>query len=256
MKKILIIIVAVVLSACCEQTQSTKQADGDSLSVPQEVEQTSVQAFEEKQEVVDSMSVPQGVEQSSAQYVDLGLSVKWATCNVGAKSSWEYGNYYAWGETKPKKTYDWSTYKYCCYGSDITLTKYCTKSSNGTVDNKTVLEKSDDVAYATFGGKWRMPTEAEWTELRTKCNWTWVTYNGVTGYKVEASNGNSIFLPAAGCRYESSIYDPVVNGYYWSSSLYESDPNGAWGVIFDSYDVLRVNGFRYYGQSVRLVHGS
>ncbi len=95
MKKILIIIVAVVLSACCEQTQSTKQADGDSLSVPQEVEQTSVQAFEEKQEVVDSMSVPQGVEQSSAQYVDLGLSVKWATCNVGAKNPYEKGNYYS-----------------------------------------------------------------------------------------------------------------------------------------------------------------
>ena len=155
----------------------------------------------------------------SAGIVDLGLSVKWATCNVGASKPEEYGDYFAWGETEPKSTYDWSTYKYC-NGSALSLTKYNTKSNYGIVDNKTTLELSDDAARANWGGSWRMPTAAELTELRLQCIWTWTTQNGVNGYKVTSkSNGNSIFLPATGYRYVSSHYEAGSGGYYWSSSL-------------------------------------
>jgi hypothetical protein len=131
------------------------------------------------------------------EYVDLGLSVKWATCNVGATKPEEYGDYFAWGETTPKDAYDWSTYKWC-NGGPSTQTKYCTNSSYGTVDNKTTLDLSDDAACANWGGSWRMPTRAEQDELRNNCTWTWTTQNGVNGYKVTGTNGNSIFLPAAG----------------------------------------------------------
>ena len=186
------------------------------------------------------------------EYVDLGLSVKWATCNIGASKPEEYGNYYAWGETETKSLYTWSTYKHC-NGSYDTQTKYCTDSDYGTVDNKTTLDKSDDVAYTTLGGKWRMPTDAEWTELRTQCNWTWVTYSGVKGYKVEASNGNSIFLPAAGSRDGSNLSDVGSYGSYWSSSLGESNLGRAWDVYFGSSGVYRDLNRRYVGQSVRPV---
>ena len=94
------------------------------------------------------------------------MSVKWATCNVGATKPEEYGDYFAWGETDPKSTYDWSTYKYC-NGSSSTLTKYNTDNSQGTVDNKTTLDLSDDAARANWGDSWRMPTDAELTELRS-----------------------------------------------------------------------------------------
>lgn len=152
------------------------------------------------------------------EYVDLGLSVKWATCNVGADSPEDYGDYFAWGETKPKSTYDWSNYKWC-QGSRHTITKYCTDSYFGTVDNKTQLDLSDDAAHVNWGGSWRMPTIDELIELEQKCSWTWTTRNGVEGYKV-SRNGNSIFLPAAGYRDYSSLYEASWEGYYWSSSLY------------------------------------
>ena len=187
------------------------------------------------------------------EYVDLGLSVKWATCNVGATKPEEYGDYFAWGETEPKSTYDWSTYKWC-NGSYDTQTKYCTSSSIGTVDNKTTLDLSDDAARANWGGSWRMPTKAEQNELRTECTWTWTTENGVNGYKVTSkSNGNSIFLPAAGYRYDSSLSSAGSCGYYWSSSLYTDTPSHAYELTFYSSYVLRGSRHRYSGLSVRPV---
>ena len=187
------------------------------------------------------------------EYVDLGLSVKWATCNVGANKPEDYGDYFAWGETKPKSTYNWSTYKWC-RGSYDTQTKYNTSSSYGTVDNKKTLELSDDAARANWGGSWRMPTDAEWTELREKCKWTLTTQNGVKGYKVTSkSNGNSIFLPAAGYRYGSSLDSAGSYGDYWSSSLYTDSPYLAWGVDFNSSNVVRDRNDRYFGFSVRPV---
>jgi len=192
------------------------------------------------------------------EYVDLGLSVKWATCNIGASKPEEYGSYYAWGETSTKSTYDWSTYKYC-NGSYDTQTKYCTISSYGKVNSKTTLEKSDDVAYTTLGGSWRMPTDAEWKELIIQCKWTWKSKNGVDGYEVKASNGNSIFLPAAGYRYVSGLSNAGSGGLFWSSSLGDSYPDGAWYMSFNYNYVGMNNGYRnrdgdrYYGLSVRPV---
>ena len=186
-------------------------------------------------------------------YVDLGLSVKWATCNVGASKPEDYGDYFAWGETTAKTTYSWSTYKYC-NGSYNTLTKYNNSSSYGSVDNKTVLDKEDDAAAVNWGGAWRMPTKAEQDELREQCTWTWTTQNGVNGYKVTSkSNGNSIFLPAAGDRSNSDLDYAGSYGYYWSSSLYTGHPDYAYDLRFYSDNVDWSDSSRYYGQSVRPV---
>ena len=198
-----------------------------------------------------------GVEHKETEplAVDLGLSVKWATFNVGATNPEEHGDYFAWGETKPKTTYNWSTYKFeLGTGYDGPFSKYVTYSSYGTVDNKTVLDPEDDAAHVNWGGSWRMPTDAEWTELRTICTWTWTTQNGVNGRKVTGPNGNSIFLPAAGYRYDTSFYDAGSYGFYWSSSLSTDDPGYAWGVHFISDGVGRYGyDLRCNGRSVRPV---
>ncbi len=184
--------------------------------------------------------------------VDLGLSVKWATCNVGASSPEDYGDYFAWGETQPKDYYNWSTYKWC-NGSSSTLTKYNNSSSYGTVDNKKTLELADDAARANWGGAWRMPTDAEMTELREQCTWTWTTLNGVNGYKVTGTNGNSIFLPAAGYRYDSSLGYAGNRGTYWTSSLNTSNSYKVRSVSLYSGYVGSDNDDRYYGEVVRPV---
>ena len=193
---------------------------------------------------------------SQSAAVDLGLSVKWGSCNIGATTPEEYGNYYAWGETETKSKYYWSTYKYC-NGSETTMTKYCTNSSygyNGFTDNKTVLDLSDDAARVKLGGSWRMPTDAEWTELRNNCTWTWTTQNGVNGYKVTSkTNGNSIFLPAAGYRYGPSLYNVGSYCNFWSSTLYTDSPSGAWQVYFYSSGISRNGSTRYIGKSIRPV---
>lgn len=192
-------------------------------------------------------------DENGHEYVDLGLSVKWATCNVGADSPDDYGDYFAWGETKPKSTYNWSTYKWC-RGTAATLTKYCTDRYNGTVDNKKQLDLSDDAAHVNWGGSWRMPTHDEFTELKEMCSWTWTTQNGVKGYKVTSkTNGNSIFLPAAGNRYDSSLSDAGSRGCYWSSSLITDYPYCARYVYFGSSYVDWDFDYRRYGQSVRPV---
>ncbi len=193
-----------------------------------------------------------GTENGHA-WVDLGLSVKWATCNVGATSPEKYGNYYAWGETEAKSDYSWNTYKYGTYnynGDYSKLTKY-----NGT-DGRTTLEASDDAAAKNWGDNWRMPTDAEWTELREKCTWTWtINYNGtgVAGYEVKASNGNSIFLPAAGYRHDDVLFDAGSFGCCWSSSLGTDYPGSAWIVRSGSVYVCGIGDDRYWGRSVRPV---
>lgn len=189
--------------------------------------------------------------------VDLGLSVKWASFNLGATKPEEYGDYYAWGETTMKSNYAWSTYKWC-NGSEATLTKYCTDSYygyNNFTDFKKVLDPEDDAAHVNLGGKWRMPTDDEWTELRENCTWTWTTQNGVRGRLVTGSNGNSIFLPAAGDRYNTVLYDAGSFGLYWSSSLGAGSLNRAGGVSFSSEYVFRDKLSRCLGQSVRPVYG-
>ena len=188
--------------------------------------------------------------------IDLGLSVKWASWNIGASAPEEYGAHFAWGETEIDWDYDWANYKWC-NGSSTTLTKYNTKSTNGSVDNKTTLDLEDDAARANWGGTWRMPTDAEWTELRENCTWTWTTVNGIKGHRVtsttEGFTDKYIFLPAAGSRGGLSLSDVGSQGDYWSSSLSTDGPYGAWYVSFVSSTVLRNHNWRYPGYSVRPV---
>ena len=188
-----------------------------------------------------------------SEYVDLGLSVKWATCNVGASKPEEYGDYFAWGENHPKSTYNWSTYKWCD-GSETTLTKYNSNSSNGIVDNKRTLELDDDAARVNWGGSWRIPTSQELEELRTECTWILTTQNGVKGYNVTSkNNGNSIFLPAAGYHYHGGIDYAGTFFFCWSNSL--SDSNSATHLYTTNPPIVVNWGprSRYYGLSVRPV---
>ena len=189
------------------------------------------------------------------EWVDLGLSVKWATCNVGASSPEGYGSYFAWGETSPKSEYTWANLKYCNDTAGDSFSKY-NQNQDGTKDNKTVLDLSDDAARANWGGSWRMPTIAEFQELIDKCTWTWTTVNGKNGYKVVSkSNGNSIFLPAAGCRDGTNLDRAGSDGYYWSSSLFESSSNSARYLYFysDEHFTYKFSRSRIYGLSVRPV---
>ena len=192
-------------------------------------------------------------------YVDLGLpsGLLWATCNVGANNPEDYGDYFAWGETTPKETYDWTTYQYC-NGTSGTLTKYCNKSNygyNGFTDDLTTLLPEDDAATANWGSDWRMPTNEEWQELYNNTTHTWTTQNGVNGRLFTASNGNSLFLPAAGYR-SSGLVNAGSGGHYWSSSLYTGSPNDAWSCYFYSGNFYVFNRSRCYGQSVRGVRSS
>ena len=195
------------------------------------------------------------------QAVDLGLpsGIRWASCNVGATTPEGYGYYFAWGETESKKDYSWTTYKYANVGEryHYKFTKYCTDASsgdNGFIDNKTVLEPEDDAATANWGDVWRMPTDAEWTELREQCTWTYTTLNGVYGYQVASkTNGNSIFLPVAGFRNGTSLYLQGSRGYYSSSSLLENYSDNVWIVTFNHEEVYRHSNNRNNGLSVRPV---
>ena len=205
---------------------------------------------------------PGGGGNTTAEWVDLGLpsGLLWATCNLGANSPEEYGNYYAWGGTQPKEVYNWSTYKYCTvYGAGNleTLTKYNTSSDYGTPDNLTTLQAADDAATAALGSGARTPTKEEWQELLNNTTVKWTTVNGVNGRKfTSTANGNTLFLPAAGGRYGSELRSAGSNGGYWSSSLYESNPGRAWGFYFYSDDQGMGDGSRYGGLSVRPVRSA
>ena len=185
-----------------------------------------------------SFTTLDGGSSGDHEYVDLGLpsGLLWATCNVGANNSEDYGDYFAWGETQPKDIYNWSTYQYC-NGSYNTLTKYCSKSSygyNGFTDNLTTLLPEDDAATVIWGDDWRIPTKDEWQELYNNTTFTWTTQNGVNGRLFTASNGNSLFLPAAGCFNGSTLYNASIGGYYGSSSLCTSFAGCAWDFYFGS----------------------
>ena len=185
----------------------------------------------------DSVKLAFKQEINGHEYVDLGLSVKWATCNVGANSPEEYGNYYAWGETKTKTRYTKSNSK--TYGKSINDIKGKSKY---------------DAARANWGGNWRMPTGAELNELINNCTCTWTTQNGVKGYKVTSkTNGNSIFLPVAGYRFGSSHYYTGEYGNYWSSTPFESDTDSCYNLSFSSGGHSMGWFGRDYGLSVRPV---
>ena len=191
-------------------------------------------------------------------YVDLGLpsGLLWATCNVGADNPEDYGDYFAWGETEPKNKYNWSTYQYCM-GSNTTMNKYCNNSSygyNGFTDDLTTLLPEDDAVKANWGNEWRMPTKEEWQELYNNTTNIWTTQNGVDGRLFTAANVNSLFLPAAGYRNNSSLSENGVAGDYLSRSLYTNIPNRAWEFNFleNKYGISSY-GHRQVGLSVRAV---
>ena len=171
---------------------------------------------------------------------DLGLSVKWAACNVGAKSPEDYGGYYAWGEVEEKDIYNWSTYKYCS-GSSSTC--------EDIGDN--IRETPYDVAQAFLGNSWTMPTKEEMDELRTKCDWVWTVENGIKGYKVFGDNGNYIFLPASGFK-TTSLRNSGTNGYYMTSTKYKT-VSMAYDLEFTSSKISCSSMGKSYGGSVRAV---
>ena len=217
---------------------------------------TGNQAVEYDISQLDSISFIEGTTEEH-EWVDLGLpsGTLWATCNVGALSLEEYGDYFAWGETKPKNDYSMSTYKYC-KGTANTMTKYCKNSDYGIVDDKTELEPSDDAATVNWGN-WQMPSREQCAELFNSSYTTtaWTTMNGKNGMRITSkSNGNSIFLPAAGYRLNTSLIYAGSYGYYWSRSLNTSYSYNAYRQYFNAGNNIYTNSDdRYYGYSVRPV---
>ncbi|MBQ3595781.1 MAG: DUF1566 domain-containing protein [Bacteroidales bacterium] len=171
-------------------------------------------------------------------YVDLGLpsGVKWATCNVGASSPEDYGDYFAWGETSPKAEYSWEN-----------------SVTNGEQMSDISGDAQYDAATANWGGSWRMPTKEQMEELVEHCEWEWTQVNGVNGAKVIGPNGSCIFLPAAGFRDGSSLFHDGYDGFYWSSTPYDYyyDLNYAYNLYFITGDEDVNLSYRYYGLTVR-----
>ncbi len=208
-----------------------------------------------------SLSTEENDSSFEPEYVDLGLlsGTLWATCNVGATKPEGYGDYFAWGEIKPKKNYDWTNagdYKWGVYddsgysgmeGYNWGMTKY------NYTDGKTILDSADDAATANWGGKWRMPTLEELYELTHECTWTWTTLNGVYGCYVTSKTDTtkSIFLPAAG-HYDPDIWNVGATGHYWGSSLDSYNPYGADAIEFGPLNNEAVHYTIYYNRNFGL----
>lgn len=233
-----------------------------------------------------SLTLESKVEQyqkhNGHEYVDLGITdgqgnkIMWATCNLGADKEYDYGGYYSWGETKAygetdmsntqnystsnsyvKTYYDWSTYKWC-NGSSYTMTKYCTSSDLGIVDNKTTLDLEDDAAHQNWGGNWQMPTNEIMYSLCNDCVWTWIPespdngFGGHAGYKISNKEKSSsyIFLPAAGYCGRSGPEHIGDCGDYWSCSL-SSKSHDARELYFKSASHQPYYSIRYFGFPIR-----
>ncbi len=193
--------------------------------------------------------------------VDMGLSVFWGECNVGASTPEEFGEYYAWGEVRPKEEYTWETYKWFCWCTnsitgepDLDLTKYSTWDYLSVKDDKTILDAEDDVAHMKLGGKWRMPTAKEAQELVDKCDSRFTILNGVPGLLLTSKyNGNSIFLPAGGWISGNELIDSGEVGHYWLSSLCTASNFYADSIQFANNPFVDQWQYRMYGQLIRPV---
>ena len=186
------------------------------------------------------------------EFIDLGLSVKWATINLGASNESDYGSYFAWGETDRKDDYTWAAYKYGTSADDLTKYSY--------TDGMLSLEAADDAAAVNWGGEWRMPTQKEWEELCNRCNcaWEWTSLEGTPGYRITSKKpgytDKSIFLPAAGYFRAQAIEGAEKSGYYWSSTRNEPFPDRALCLYFiPNFIGIGNNGFRNGGFQVRPV---
>lgn len=192
-------------------------------------------------------------ETNGYQYVDLGLSVKWATCNVGATSPHDTGNLYAWGEVSPKEEYLSTNYKY--WTSARNITKYCTDSNFGTVDGLTRLTSKDDAVRIEMGGDWRMPTMEEISELYTLCTFKRDTLNNIPGILITGPNGNNMFVPGKTYWEQSGMSNPIYNtrdyyGGFWSADLctrYEQNQTCAYEFFFNTN--VRGGGVSYENES-------
>ena len=160
--------------------------------------------------------------QSKHQYVDLGLSVKWATCNIGADKPEDHGDYFSWGETENKRINNWETYRFT-EGDKNQISKYCSNSQYGwheLADSLSALEPDDDVAHKKWGGNWRIPTKAEIKELIENCTWTRTTRNNINGYLVTGKKpgytDRSIFIPVTGTYDDGKLFFSNDQGHYWS----------------------------------------
>ena len=192
------------------------------------------------------------------EIVDLGLSVRWASCNLGATEPEQAGNYCAWGETKPKPVYSWKFYKWFSTEKKA-LTKYNYKADMGTVDNRMVLAPEDDAAYVQSNGLWRMPTREEFVELIKKCSWQCVTINGMLVFEGRSRiNGNKILLPLGGVWDASKLDAYNDGGLYWTSSIdegkseFDKGPSHAW-MVYMANEITDMTSERYQGLSIRPV---
>ncbi len=204
-------------------------------------------------------SIPSGA-------VDMGLSVLWGSCNLGAKLPGNYGKYYAWGETEPKSVYSWASYRWA-EGSEDSLTKYNTEATSGKIDGIETLSSEDDAAHVGLGGHWRMPTIEEFEELLSNSEASFSESDGYWCWRFTSKrNGASIFLPLPGFKYaESSGGNDAVAvgawGFYWTSSLYQKEPRSAWVASLlnpnlnttETPDIETDGAKRYYGRSIRPV---
>lgn len=199
-------------------------------------------------------------DQDSHEYVDLGLpsGTLWATCNVGASSPEEYGDYFAWGETATKDEYTYENYKWWYFDENgyRYISKYNYDSYFGPVDNKTELEPEDDAARVNWGTSWCMPSLEQVGELVNSCSWQWTQRNGVIGHLLTGPNGNTMFLPAAGYYEGGTIEYAGTYGNYWSRALYTHLPDRAFCIYFDSEYWDSEDLSRYNGHVIRAVRVS
>jgi hypothetical protein len=200
MKKYLLIIALLAIQmAAVAQTVNVHFKNGQTINYPSS-----------NVDYVDFSAKASDPTMTAGGAVDLGLSVYWASCNLGAERPEEYGEYYAWGETSIKSKYDLNNYSY-----------YDTSSTQYTDIGADISGTQYDAATINLGSDWRMPTKTEMQELISNCTWEWMQISGINGYKVTGPNGNSIFLPAAGHKYISTTLDKNTKLDYWTSTQYK-----------------------------------
>ena len=263
-----------------EQEPSTNINNPTHITQPDDQNQQVPADSTGTQEPADSTDTPGAVDPEPAKpepqddAVDLGLSVLWASCNLGASVPEEFGDYYAWAEIEPYyesldpltwkegKTDGYGVASYSWYKDYPNVTKYCPAglhncwAGEDAPDGKTIIDPDEDAATVKLGGAWRIPTEEEWKELISGCTWTWADHDGVDGFEIAAPNGNSIFLPAAG--FFDAIYpqEPGKLCEYWSSTLNTNLPENA--IVLHHYSGYGFTAatLRYHGCTIRPVKNS